>query len=195
MTIWRYMRINFNQPVWWTITVIIYISCWLGVFGILPRCYDLVTSTPISEHRYIQLHSKTRSQVPHWCNPALTCSQSSDLTLLPIISSLSYFLYEHCFTLPYLLYPVLSLVMPVYFHLTHIRFLRPPSDPSGLSLYVHNTFWTWIVLCSLFVQTLSYISRTTPVYFLCSLFVQTSSYISRTTPVYFFSLNLDLSST
>ena len=113
-------------------------------------------------------HSETRSGVPHWCNPALTRSRSSDLTLLPVISPLSYFLYEHCFTLPYLSFPVLPLVMPVYFHLTHIRFLRPPSDPSGLSLYVHNTFQTWIVLCSPFIQTLNYISRTTPVYFLSS---------------------------
>ena len=113
-------------------------------------------------------HSETQSWVPHWCNPALTRSRSSDPTLLPVISSLSYFLYEHCFTLPYLLFLVLPSVMPVHFRLTHIRFLGPLSNPSRLSLYVHNTFQTWIVLCSLFVQTLSYISRTTPVYFLSS---------------------------
>ena len=132
-------------------------------------CYDLVTSTPNSELRYTQPpHSETQSRVTHWCNPALAWSWSSDLTLLPVISSLSYFLYEHCFTLPYLSFPVLPSVMPIYFSLTHIRFLGPPSDPSGLSLYIHNTFRTWIVLCSPFIQTSNYISRTTPVYFLSS---------------------------
>ena len=91
--------------------------------------------------------------------------RSSDLTLPPIMSSLSYFLYEHCFTLPYLSFPVFPSVMPIYFCLTHIRY-------SQTSVQFPQT---WIVLCSLFVQT--------------------SSYISSTTPVCFLSLNLDLSST
>ena len=121
-----------------------------------------------SDLQYIWPHSKTRSWVPHWCNPALTRFRPSDLTLPPVISSLSYFLYEHCFTLPYLSFPVLSSVMPIYFHLFISNIPGPPSDPSRLSLYVHNTFRTWIVLCSLSIQTSSYISRTTPVYFLSS---------------------------
>ena len=84
----------------------------------LIYCYNLITSTLISELQYIRPHSETWSQVSHWCNPALTCSRSSDLTLPPIMSSLSYFLYEHCFTLPYLSFPVFPSVMPIYFCLT-----------------------------------------------------------------------------
>ena len=95
--------------------------------------------------------------------------------LLPDMSSHSYFLFEHCFTLPYLLFPALPSVMPVCSVLLISEFPASLSNPSGLSLYVHNTFQTWIVLCSPFVQT--------------------SSYISSTTPVCFLSLNIDLSST
>ena len=123
----------------------------------------------------IRLHLRGTSRLPHLYDPSLLHFQFLDPTLPPVISSLSYFLYEHCFTLPYLSFPVLPSVMPVHSHLTHIRFLGPPSDPSGLSLCIHNTFWTCIVLCSLFVQT--------------------SSYISSTIPVCFFSSNLNLSST
>ena len=89
-----------------------------------PLCYDLITSTPNSELWYIWPHSETRCRVPHWCNPALTCSQTSDPTLPPVMSSLLYFLYVHCFTLPYLSFPVSPSVMPVYFCLTHIRYSR-----------------------------------------------------------------------
>ena len=69
-------------------------------------------------------------------------------------------------TLPYLLFPVFPSVMPVFPILLISDNSGHSSDPSGLSLYVHNTFWTWKVLCSLFIQMSSYISSTTPVYFL-----------------------------
>ena len=152
----------------WTSSIVYSFSTliyWSLFYRVLrPRNINSNLRTPV----HPTPHSETRSRVPHWWGPALTRSQFLDLTLPPIISSFSYFLYEHYFTLPYLSFPVLPLVMPIDFHLIHIRFLGPPSDPSGLSLYVHNTFWTWIVLCSLFVQTSSYISRATPVYFLSS---------------------------
>ena len=93
-------------------------------------------------------------------------SESQTHPLCPIPSSLSHFLYEYCFTLPYLSFPASPSVMPVNPVLLTSIISRLLSDPSGLSLYVHNTFRTWIVLCSLFVQTSNYISRTTPVYFL-----------------------------
>ena len=80
--------------------------------------------------------------------------------LLLVMSSLSYFLFKHCFTLPYLLFPALPSAMPVCSVLLISKFPASPSKPIGLSLYVHKTFWTWIVLCSPFVQTLSYISST-----------------------------------
>ena len=102
-------------------------------------------------------------------------SESQTHPLYPILSSLSHFLYEYCFTLPYLSFPASPSVMPINPVLLTSIISGLLSDPSRLSLYVHNTFRTWIVLCSLFVQT--------------------SNYISRTTPVYFLSLNLDLSST
>ena len=70
--------------------------------------------------------------------------------LLPDMSSLSYFLFEHCFTLPYLLFPALPSVMPVCSNLLISEFPASPSRPIGLSLYVHKTFRTWIVLCSFF---------------------------------------------
>ena len=79
------------------------------------------------------------------------------------------------FTLPYLLFPAFPSVMPISSILLISEIPGLLSNFTGLSLYVHNTLWTCIVLCSLFVQTLSYISSTTPVCFL--------------------SLNLDLSST
>ena len=50
--------------------------------------------------------------------------------------------------------------MPICSILLISEFPGQPSNPIGLSLYVHNTFQTWKVLCSLFVQTLNYISRT-----------------------------------
>ena len=78
-------------------------------------------------------------------------------------------------TLPYLLFPAFPSVMPVLPALLISDISGHTSDPSGLSLYIHNTYWTWKVLCSLFEQT--------------------SSYISSTTPVCFLSSNLDLSST
>ena len=80
--------------------------------------------------------------------------------LLPDMSSHSYFLFKHCFTLPYLLFPALPSAMPVCSILIISEFPESPSKPTRLSLYVHNTFWTWKVLCSLFVQTSNYISRT-----------------------------------
>ena len=80
--------------------------------------------------------------------------------LLLVMSSLLYFLFEHCFTLPYLLFPALPSAMPICSVLLISEFRESPSDTTGLSLYVHNTFQTWKVLCSLFVQTLNYISRT-----------------------------------
>ena len=69
-------------------------------------------------------------------------------------------------TLPYLLFPVFPSVMPVFPVLLISEVFGHLSNPSGLSLYVHNAFWNWKVLCPLFVQTSSYISSTTPVYFL-----------------------------
>ena len=80
--------------------------------------------------------------------------------LLLVMSSLSHFLFEHCFTLPYLLFPALPSAMPVCSDLLISEFPTSPSEPIRLSLYVHNTFWTWKVLCSLFIQTSNYISRT-----------------------------------
>ena len=70
-------------------------------------------------------------------------------------------------TLPYLLFPAFPSVMPVPPVLLISKNPGHTSDPSGLSLYVHNTFWTWKVLCSL-IQTLSYINSTTPVCYLSS---------------------------
>ena len=80
--------------------------------------------------------------------------------LLLVMSSLSYFLFKHCFTLPYLLFPAFPSAMPVCSILLIPEFPESLSEPIGLSLNVHNTFQTWKVLCSLFVQTLNYISRT-----------------------------------
>ena len=80
--------------------------------------------------------------------------------LLLVMSSLSYFLFKHCFILPYLLFPALPSVMPVYSVLFISVFPESLSEPIRLSLYLHNTFRTWKVLCSHFVQTLNYISRT-----------------------------------
>ena len=80
--------------------------------------------------------------------------------LLLVMSSLSYFLFKHCFTLPYLLSPALPSAMPVCSDLLISKFPASLSESIGLSLYVHKTFRTWIVLCSLFVQTSSYISST-----------------------------------
>ena len=80
--------------------------------------------------------------------------------LLLRMVSLLYFLFEHCFTLPYLLFPALPSVMPVYSVLLISEFPESLSEPIRLSLYVHNTFQTWKVLSSLFVQTSNYISRT-----------------------------------
>ena len=76
------------------------------------------------------------------------------------MSSHLYFLFEHCFTLPYLLFPALLSVMPICSVLLISKFPESLSEPIGLSLYIHNTFQTWKVLCSLFVQTSNYISRT-----------------------------------
>ena len=50
--------------------------------------------------------------------------------------------------------------MPVCSILLFSEFPESPSEPIGLSLYVHNTFRTWKVLCSLFAHTSNYISRT-----------------------------------
>ena len=80
--------------------------------------------------------------------------------LLPDTSSLSYFLFEHCFTLPYLLFPALPSAMPVCSDLFIFEFPASPSEPIRLSLYIHKTFRTWIVLCSLSIQTSNYISST-----------------------------------
>ena len=80
--------------------------------------------------------------------------------LLPDMSSHSHFLFKHCFTLPYLLFPALPSAMPICSVLLISEFSTSPSELIGLSLYVHKTFRTWIVLCSLFVQTSSYISST-----------------------------------
>ena len=49
------------------------------------------------------------------------------------MSPLSYFLYEHCFTLPYLLFPALPSVMPVSPVLLTPDILGLLSDPTGLS--------------------------------------------------------------
>ena len=68
------------------------------------------------------------------CNPVLTCSRSSDLTLLPVTSSLSHIHYEHCFTFPYLLFPTLLGDARFISVLLISNFLGPLSDPSGLSL-------------------------------------------------------------
>ena len=105
----------------------------------IPR---LIPESPICTTLY---HSISNPQIP---------------PLLPDMSSHSYFLFEHCFTLPYLLFPVLPSAMPVCSALIISEFPAFPSEPIGLSLYVHNTFRTWKVLCSLFVQTSNYISRT-----------------------------------
>ena len=86
--------------------------------------------------------------------------------LLLDMVSLSYFLFEHCFTLPYLLFPAPPSVMPVCSVLLISEFLKSLSEPIRLSLYVHITFWTWKVLCSLFVQASNYISRTNSCMFL-----------------------------
>ena len=86
------------------------------------------------------------------------------LTCLPFHISFS----SIALTLPYLLFPAFPSVMPVLPALLISNISGYTSDPSGLSLYVHNTFRTWKVLCSLFVQTSSYISSTTPVCFLSS---------------------------
>ena len=93
------------------------------------------------------------------------------LICLPICISFS----SIAFTLPYLLFPAFPSVMSVPPILLISDIPGHTSDPPGLSLCVHNTFQTWKVLCSLSVQT--------------------SSYISSTTPVCFLSSNLDLSST
>ena len=102
----------------------------------------LVPESPIDMTLY---HSISDPQIP---------------PLLPVMSSHSYFLFEHCFTLPYLLFPALPSAMPGCSILLISKFPKSPSEPIGLSLYIHNTFWTWKVFCSLFVQTLNYISRT-----------------------------------
>ena len=80
--------------------------------------------------------------------------------LLLVMSSLLYFLFEHCFTLPYLLFPALPSAIPVCSALLISKFPKSSSKPIGLSLYTHNTFRTWKVLCSLFAHTSNYISRT-----------------------------------
>ena len=80
--------------------------------------------------------------------------------LLLDMVSLLYFLFKHCFTLPYLLFPALPSAMPVCSDLLISKFPESLSEPIRLSLYVHNTFRSWKVLCSLFVQTSNYISRT-----------------------------------
>ena len=114
-------------------------------------------------HRPIPLiwtHFQDTSCISHLYDPSLLCFWTSDPTLTPVISSLLYFLYKYCFTLPYLFFPAFPSVMPVCFVLLISKIPGLLSDSIGLSLYVHNTFWTWKVLCSLFVQTSNYISRT-----------------------------------
>ena len=60
--------------------------------------------------------------------------------LLPDMSSLSYILFEHCFTLPYLLFPALPSAMPVCSVLIISEFPASPSKPIRLSLYIYKTF-------------------------------------------------------
>ena len=102
----------------------------------------LVPESPIGTTLY---HSISNPQIP---------------PLLPDMSSLLYILFEHCFTLPYLLFPALPSVMPLCSVLIISEFPASLSEPIRLSLYVYKTFQTWIVLCPLFVQTSSYISST-----------------------------------
>ena len=138
------------------------VQCHQGISALLRLC---VTPTPNSE---LRSSSETRSLAPHLCDPAHCTSfptfRSYPVILIcpPIHISFS----SIALTLPYLLFPVFPSVMPVFPVLLISENSGHLSDPSGLSLYVHNTFRTWKVLCSLFIQTSSYISSTTPVYFL-----------------------------
>ena len=102
----------------------------------------LVPESPIGMTLY---HSISDSQIPPY---------------IPVMSSHSYFLFEHCFTLPYLLFPALPSAMPVCSILLISEYPESPSNSIRLSLYIHNTFRTWKDLCSLFIQTSNYISRT-----------------------------------
>ena len=129
------------------------------------QCYDLVyqLQTPNSSSILRTNSDPTPRLIPE--SPICTTMYHSISNprippLLPDMSSHSYFLFKHCFTLPYLLFPALPSVMPICSVLIISEFPESPSKPTGLSLYVHNTFRTWKVLCSLFVQTSNYISST-----------------------------------
>ena len=158
---------------WISISKCIYKNIYMNTY-----CYDLENShfpnsdTRASERSTTPINAYSGpiliicSWVPICTTLPYYVSESRTHPLYPFPSSLSHFLYKYCFTLPYLSFPASPSVMPINPILLTSVISGLLSDPSRLSLYVHNTFWTWIVLCSLLVQTSSYISRTTPVYFL-----------------------------
>ena len=123
--------LTFRYQVWWDLGISVAYIQWIQNWSLSGLCWIwllLGQSCHLLQLRVTQLRTpnsgsilRTMSDPTLELDPELpigttlyhSISDPRIPPLLPDMSSLSYFLFEHCFTLPYLLFPALPSAMPV----------------------------------------------------------------------------------